>query len=290
MNTTEDATKDSTKDSTKDTKQAATSPPAGAVHADASSGKGQQAFGKSKGLQLAPAVEQEWVPTRRPSLGDTKPQSVPPTLKEEPYDPDTDGEDVTLGAVRVPGRDGEEDGRTVISTLETHMILQATVVKEEDTERLNQEERVQLEEDFRRRIHEEQIGQVPQAEIVEDDGTKMMRRWVFICTGIVVILLSIILGTLFGTRDTSTNAVSVSETTAPTISSVPSKTPSLRPSPSPTVAPLNNNICEEASPIDLGDTAIEASLQKAIRQFVVFCEFPEQSPDSRPGLWYKVSG
>jgi hypothetical protein len=75
------------------------------------------------------------------------------------------------------------------------------------------------------------MGQVAQAEVVEDDGSKTRRR-VWLCAGTMVILLAIIiLGSVLGTRDTSSsqNAISVPAMTAPTISAAPSETPSLHP-------------------------------------------------------------
>jgi hypothetical protein len=55
-------------------------------------------------------------------------------------------------------------------------------------------------------------------------------------------------------------------------------------------ASLDNNLCEEAHSIILGGDAIVASLENATKQDVVYCELPDQTPDSQPGLWYKVRG
>jgi hypothetical protein len=51
---------------------------------------------------------------------------------------------------------------------------------------------------------------------------------------------------------------------------------------------LNNSLCEEPLPTILGDDGVEGSLQSAIEQVVVFCEFPDQPSDIQPGLWYNV--
>ena len=67
---------------------------------------------------------------------------------------------------------------------------------------MEENEREQLGEELRQQILLEHMGQVPQAEIVlddvKDDETSTRRR-VLPCTGIVVIMLAIILGTVFGT-------------------------------------------------------------------------------------------
>ena len=130
---------------------------------------------------------------------------------------------------------------------------------------VEENERELLEEEFRQKIIDEQIGQVAQAEVVEEDDSKTRRRplrWA--CS--IVILLAIILGSVFGTRDTSSNAVSV------------------------LIPPLNNSLCGEALPIMLGGGAIGDSLENAIEQVVTFCDFPNQPSDSQRGLWYKVRG
>ena len=130
---------------------------------------------------------------------------------------------------------------------------------------VEENERELLEEEFRQKILDEQMGQVAQAEVVEDDGSKTRRRplrWA--CS--MVILLAIILGSVLGTRDTSSNAVPV------------------------LIAPLNNSLCGEALPIMLGGGAIEDSLENAIEQVVTFCDFPNQPSDSQRGLWFKVRG
>jgi hypothetical protein len=75
------------------------------------------------------------------------------------------------------------------------------------------------------------MGQAARAEVIEDDGSKTRRR-ALLCTGIVIVLGSVLLGT----RYTSSNTRSVPATTAPTISSAPSETPSLRPSPTPSIS------------------------------------------------------
>jgi hypothetical protein len=328
MITENDTTADTT---TKDTKQAATSPPAGAVHVEASSSKVQQASEKTKGLELAPT--ESWTPLKRSSFGlhqssnerageelqevrklkktddataiadatpfkksgtstqtrqekrrarivaQTAGDTNSPTFPEQD-DQDEDDEDLTPGAVRVPGMDrsgrgDEEEGLTIMSEQNSTIVAQL-VVEENEREQI---------EDLRQQFHDEQMEQVPKAEIVEDDGSNTRRR-ALLLTGIVAIILAIILGTVFGTRDTSPNTVSVQETTAPTISSVPSETISSVPS----ETPLNNNICEEAHTIALGDAAIGDSLQNAIEQVVVFCELSDQHSESQPGLWYKVRG
>jgi hypothetical protein len=214
--------------------------------------------------------------------------------------------DVTPGAVQVSGINSmsstyndQMDGRTTTMLAEedsssqalhnngetdgeesTRMIIEAQLVVEEDTERLGQTEREQIEEETRQQLIGE-MGKVAQAEVVEDAGSKTRRR-ALLCAGIMVILLAIILGVALGTRrDTSpsANTISVSATTAPTISFAPSETPSLRPSASPsmkpsqapTFAPLNNNLCEEAHPIILGGSAIVASLENATQQLFISC-------------------
>jgi hypothetical protein len=145
--------------------------------------------------------------------------------------------------------------------------------------------------ELRQKIHGE-MGQVAQAEVVEEDNGSKTRRRALLYSGIAVaISVSIIIGSVFGTRDTSPNTISVPASTAPTTSSVPSETPSETPCQTPTVAPLDNNFCKEAYPINLGgDNIIAASLENAMQQSVVHCEDPLQPSDSRPGLWYKVRG
>ena len=199
---------------------------------------------------------------------------------------DSTGDDQNDGLTRADngvhsaGRGDEEDGLTITLeqnstfggatdlqhetsavTLSTTTIVEAQLVEEN--------EREQLEEELRQKLLDEQMGQVAQAEVVQDDAYKTRRRplrWA--CS--IVILLAIILGSVLGTRGTSSNAVSVLATTAPS------------------VAPLNNSLCEEALPLTLGGGAIEDSLENAMEQVVVFCEFPDQPSDSQPGLWYKV--
>ena len=233
-----------------------------------------------------------------------------------------DVENLTPGAVQVSGMysmdstgGDKEDGRTRIdndssrdlqyktnreeSARISRMIIEAQLVREENTAQLAQYEREQIQQETRQEVLGE-IGEVAQAEVVEDDGSQTRRR-TCLCACTFVILLAIILGSVLGTRDNSSNTISVPETTTPTISPVPSETPSttpslrpslsMKPSQIPTAAPLNNSICEEAHIIGLGGAAIEASLQDATEQVVVFCEFPDQQPsDSQPGLWYKVRG
>jgi hypothetical protein len=189
----------------------------------------------------------------------------------------------------------------------TRMILEAQLVDQDD-------ERDQMEEELRQKFQGE-LGQVAQAEVMEDDGSTTRRR-ALLSIGILVILLAIIIGSVLTTRDTSPNTVSVPETMAPTVSSVPSEPPSEipsetpsetlsdtpsespsepptgRPSPNPSMKPslLNNSFCEESLPIILGDDGFGGFLQDAIEQVVVFCEDPDQPSDSQPGLWYNVRG
>jgi hypothetical protein len=184
----------------------------------------------------------------RMSPEDTTPPSVPPTMERE--QDEQDDEDMTPGAVRVPGtidsvpREDEEDGLTMVSehdstivgasdlhhetstATSTRMILQAQLVEEDERER--------IEEEMRQKFLRE-IGQVAQAEVVEADGTKSRRR-ALLCIGIVVILMAIILGSVLATRDTSTNNtvfVPVTVSMTPTVSSVPSEIPSEIPSETP---------------------------------------------------------
>jgi hypothetical protein len=99
---------------------------------------------------------------------------------------------------------------------------------------------------------------VAQAEvIVEEDHSSKTRRRALLCAGIVVILSAITIGCLLGIQ-------------------------------TPTVAPLNNNLCEEAHPIVPGGGATVASLEDAIEQVVVSCDLTDQSGDKRIGRWYKV--
>jgi hypothetical protein len=218
------------------------------------------------------------------------------TGKQEEAEQHQDGGDASPGAVQMLGMNSMNS--TGGGDESTRMIIEAQLVVEEDTERLAQYEREQIQEETRQKVLGE-MGEVAQAEVVlEDDGSKTRRRALY-CTGAMVILLGIILGSVFGTRETSSssNTISVSATTtAPTLSSVPSETPSLRPSPAPslkpsptpTVAPLNNSLCQEAHPIIMGGDAIVASLVNATEQFTVFCEATNPYVDSLPGLWYKV--
>jgi hypothetical protein len=86
------------------------------------------------------------------------------------------------------------------------MILEAKLVAEEDTEQVAQQEREKIEE-LRQQLLGE-MGQVAQAEVVEDGGSKPRRR-ALLCAAIVVILSAIILvlGSVLGTRDnTSPNS------------------------------------------------------------------------------------
>ena len=143
-----------------------------------------------------------------------------------------------------------------------HKTTTTTIV---EAQLVEENERELLDEEFRQKIIDEQMGQVAQAEVVEENDSKMRRRSLcWACS--IVILLAIILGSVLGTRDTSSNAV-----------------PVLFP-------PLNNSLCGEALPIMLGGGAIGDSLENAIEQVVVFCEFPNQPSDSQRGLWYKVRG
>ena len=164
----------------------------------------------------------------------------------------------------------EEDSTSHLSETNdansTRMILEAKLVVEEDSELLAQQEREQIEK-AARQIRQE-LGQVPQAEIVEDDGSKN-RRWTLLCAGVMVVILATIIAIALATRDDSPNA---------------------GPSQTPTVAPLNNNLCKEAHPIVPGDAPIVANLENAEEQCFVLCESPDHSNDSPPGLWYKVRG
>jgi hypothetical protein len=210
---------------------------------------------------------------------DTKPPSLSPSQEVKQDHIDEDEENATPGVVWVPGMTSSDSTGNQEVEIEanqaesTRMILEAQLVVEEDTERVAQQERERIEEEMRQKVIRE-IGQVAQAEVVEDDGTNTRRR-ALLCAGIVVILLAIILGIVYGTRDTSVEATAA---------------PSFRSSASPSMAPLNNSLCEEAHNIDLGGDTIRASLASATKQLVVSCEFPEQDPDSQPGLWYKVRG
>jgi viroplasmin and RNaseH domain-containing protein len=135
-----------------------------------------------------------------------------PSQEVEQENQHKDEKDVTPGAVRVQGMDSKgrgdkEDGLTTMpvedSTIvwnidlqdklnaanSTRVILEAQLVEEN--------EREQLEGEIRQKIHDE-LGQVAQAEIVEDDGSKTRRR-VSLCAGIVVILSAIVIGSMLGT-------------------------------------------------------------------------------------------
>jgi hypothetical protein len=147
---------------------------------------------------------------------------------------------------------------------------------------VDEDERDQMEEELRQKLKGE-LGQVAQAEVVEDDGSTTRRR-ALLGIVILVILLAIIIGSVLATRDTSPRTVSVAETMTPTVSSVPSETPSMKPS------PLNNNLCKESLPIFLGDDGIGDFLEDAIEQVFVSCEDPDRPSDSQPGLWYNVRG
>jgi hypothetical protein len=241
--------------------------------------------------------------SRQSSGEETQPPGAFPSQED-----DQDDEEETLGALRVPGmdstdRDGdEEDGLTATDLRHERSAAESTSMTVE-AQLVEENEREQHEEELRQQFLGElgQVGQ--QAEVVEEDNGSKTRRRALLYSGIVVVLsVSIIIGSVFGTRDTSLNAVSVPASTAPTISSIPSETPSetpsLRPSPSPsikasqtpTVAPLDNNFCKEAYPIDRGGNGIAASLENAMQQSVVHWEGPLQLSDSQPGLWYKVRG
>jgi hypothetical protein len=91
------------------------------------------------------------------------------------------------------------DGRK--KSMSSHMIIEAELVAEEDIEGLRQDEREQMEVELRGKFIGE-MGQVAQAEVVEDDGSKPRRR-ALLCSVIVVILSAIILGVVLGTRDNS---------------------------------------------------------------------------------------
>jgi hypothetical protein len=214
----------------------------------------------------------------RMSPEDTNPPTLPPTMEGE--QDDQDGKDVTPGAVRVPGnidsvrRGDDENGRTVMPVQETHVVPEAKVVEEGDTEQVVHRMLQEIEQATRRKIN----GEVPQADIVEDNRSKT-RRWALLGTGIVVILLVIVIGTVLGTRDTSSS-----------VSAAPSPAPSLRSSSSPSLTPLNNSICEEALPIMLDGSAIAVSLIDAAPQYVDFCGDENKVPQIQPGLWYRVRG
>jgi hypothetical protein len=70
---------------------------------------------------------------------------------------------------------------------------------DEDTEWVAQQEREQIKEETRQEL----IGEMAQAEAVEDNGSNNLCR-ALLCTSImVVLLLGIILASVLGTRDTS---------------------------------------------------------------------------------------
>ena len=150
------------------------------------------------------------------------------------------------------------------SSMKGQQAFQKTTVEEE-------QEGQHIEEVTRRRVIEV-LGQVGDAKVVEEndlsktrpqnDGSNNRRGRALLCTAIMVILLGTILGSVLATRDESES----------------------------TVAPLNNSLCEEAHLITLGGAALVASLENAVEQVVAFCEFPDQSDGSQPGLWYKVRG
>jgi hypothetical protein len=152
------------------------------------------------------------------SREDTHPSIISPSQEAE-----QDDDDMTPGAVRVQGNmastdltDFQEDHRTMAAEDSTKdlnttseakstrmMLLEAQLVVEEDTKKVEQRVLEQIEEATPQRVLEE-MGQVAKAEIVEDDGTNPRRR-ALICIGIIVTLLAIIAGAVFGTRDTSPN-------------------------------------------------------------------------------------
>jgi hypothetical protein len=256
---------------------------------------------------------------------DSKPPRVPPNHEAEQYDEEkVEEDDVTPGAVRLSGGmhttstglGDEEDGLNNISTggddeengleqnpaedhstvigatdLQYHMNKEESICNILEAQLVDEDEREKMERELRQKLQGE-LGQVAQAEVMVDDGSNTRRR-ALLGIGILVSLVAIIIGCVLAMRDTSPNTVSVPETMAPTISS-------LRPSPSQTPAatptPLNDNLCVEghpvqAHPIVLGANAIVASLENATEvRSVVFCEFPDQTAEFQPGLWYKVRG
>jgi hypothetical protein len=231
---------------------------------------------------------------RRQTLGeDTKPPAgVSPIQEGEQGDQYEDEEDATSGAaIRIQGMNsagrGEEEAGFTIMPVEDSSIVEAIDIQHEmnaakstrtivEAQLVKENEREKLEVELRQKFLDEQMGQVAQAEVVEDHGNETRLR-AMLCTGIVLILLTIIVASVLGTRDTS-------PTTAPAITNVTTFGNNIT-----NVTTFgNNSLCGEAHSILLGNAAIVASLENATEQVVVFCEVPGQSIGVHFGLWYKV--
>jgi hypothetical protein len=272
----------------------------GAVPVAASSLKGQQALRKAQALtdgpsyypedhqqlQLPQSLEQESVSSKR-AAGKShyeKSEETNMTTRaagedtKQEADQDEYEEDETPGAFLVSGMNSmnstggdqeddftmaDEDSKKFRTSKEgsSQMLIEAQLVVEEDTERLAEDEREKIQEDTRQKVLKE-MGNVAQAEIVKDDGSKTRHRALIY---ISIILVGVILGSVLGTRKREQNTII-------------------------SVFLFNNSICKDARPIFFGeDASLNASLEDATEQLIESCEFPfDSSVDSRPGLWFKV--
>ena len=107
---------------------------------------------------------------------------------------------------------GVQDEAFTHSTRRRTVTLEAQLVAEEDTARVAQ----QIDEESHQSLLR-QLGQVTHAEIMEEDGSRPARRYrVLLCAALVVIVvLTIIIASVFGTR---TLTLAVVPVTGPTMS------------------------------------------------------------------------
>jgi hypothetical protein len=146
----------------------------------------------------------------------------------------------------------------------TRMLLEAQLVVEEDTERVAQQERENIEELRQQFIGE--MGQVAQAEVVEDDGSKPRRRRILICATIVVILAAIILGVVLGTRD-NTSPKSLN-----------------------TISMVDNDSCDNSfGPINRAGF-IPGSTSNGATVDIEAPSCGSASEPTAPGVWYNITG
>jgi hypothetical protein len=167
----------------------------------------------------------ERISSRTTSGEDTHPPTRSESPSQESEQGNGDKDEENPGAVRVAGmnsmdspgvKEGDlamerEDSTNTIDEMNTAIptgagiILEAKLVAdEEDTDRVTQQERENIEEEARQRL----LGDAAQAEVVEDDGSKP-RRSALLCVAIVVILSAIILVSVLGTRDTSSSSITI---------------------------------------------------------------------------------
>jgi hypothetical protein len=143
------------------------------------------------------------------------------------------------------------------------MILEAQLVVEEDTEMVAQQEREKIEQLRQQFIGE--MGQVAQAEVVEEDNGSKPRRKALLCAAIVVILSAIILGGVLGTRDKNTSPITNSIT--------------------------DGDSCDNAFvPITRAEVVIPGSTLNGATVDIDAASCGSASEPTAPGVWYNITG